>query len=79
MPGSSQALLPDAPVPPGSVFAATVSRAVPPMVTLDAYGSTHEWGPVTWMTAATPPVRGKRALVLIDDAGALWAFGAPTP
>ena len=79
MPGSSQALLPDAPVPPGSVFAATVSRAVPPMVTLDAYGSTHEWGPVTWMTPATPPVRGKRALVLIDDAGALWAFGAPAP
>ncbi len=77
MPGSSQSLLPDAPAPPGSVFAAKVSRPSPVMVTLDAYGSTHEWGPVTWMTAATPPVRGNRALVLIDDTGALWAFGVP--
>lgn len=70
--GTSQALLADAPPPPGAVFAATVSRAVPPMVTLDAYGSTHEWGPATWL-GADIPVRGTRCLALIDDHGDVWA------
>lgn len=73
---TARSLLPDPLPEPDPVQAATVSRAVPPMVTLDSYGPTHEWGPVTWMTPATPPVRGARALVLIDNTGALWAFGA---
>jgi hypothetical protein len=44
------------------------------MVTVDAYGSTHEWGPARWGSPTRPPVRGQRALVQIDDTGSIWAF-----
>lgn len=68
-------LLPSPPPEPGAVFAAHVSRAAPTMVTLDSYGPAHEWGPVKWLSPGAPPVRGARALVLIDDTGSLWGFG----
>lgn len=68
---------PSAPVP-GAAFAARVARADPVMVTLDVYGPEHEWGPVTWLSGASPaPGRGVRALALIDDMGRVWAFGDP--
>jgi hypothetical protein len=71
-------LVPSAPTPGPSVpRAATVSRVSPVMVTLNAYGSEHEWGPVNWMTPDTPPVRGAAALALIDDTGSVWAWGVP--
>jgi hypothetical protein len=57
---------------PSSVFAAKVSRTDPIMVTLDAYGETHEWGPVTWLGDGIP-ARGDRCLALRDDYGAVWA------
>lgn len=78
---TAYSLLPDEPPPPGAVFAGKVSRASPVQVTLDGYSDMHEWPggsqAATWMTPSTPPVRGARALVFIDDQGGLWAFGAP--
>lgn len=57
---------------PSSVFAAKVSRTDPIMVTLDAYGETHEWGPVTWLGDGVP-ARGDRCLAFRDDHGQMWA------
>jgi hypothetical protein len=72
-------LLPAAPLPPGTVYAGKVARVFPVQVTIDAFGDTHEWPggatAATWVSAAAP-VRGQRALVLIDDAGGVWAVPA---
>lgn len=71
--GDARSLMPEAPPPPGSVFAGKVARIEPRGVTLDVYGTAHEWGPVTWMAAGTPE-RGDACLVFIDTTGGTWAF-----
>jgi hypothetical protein len=76
---SSYALLPETPglTPPGAVFVGKVARVIDAGtvgVTIDAYGDLHEWPPATWVAAGQVPVRGDVVLVLIDDAGAVWAF-----
>lgn len=79
--GTALSLQPDQPTPPGSVFVGTISRIDPVQVTVDGYGPDFEWPPATWMGVGTLPVRGARALLVIDDEGGCWVFpggGAPS-
>lgn len=76
---SANALLPAASEPPGAVFVGKVSRVNADStvgVTINAYGDTHEWPPARWVAADQRPTRGDTTLVLIDDAGGVWAFPA---
>jgi hypothetical protein len=74
---TASSLLPEAPPVAGNIFAGRVSRADPVEVTLNAYGSTHKWEPVIWMTPDTPPERGDHCRVDIDDEGTMYAWGIP--